>query len=389
METQSPSAPLSRTDAEAASTEGSPRKHLRFLDGVRGLAALGVVFCHIAGFSTGYAWHAGDPEWFRALTDRLIAGGHLAVDIFIVLSGYCLMRPLVRTAGAEMPIDGMLRFFKRRALRILPAYYAWLLIFATLIPIVPSLRSTARGVDEIYASTGMFNAFVAHLLLAHNLNVVWARRFDNPMWSVATEWQIYFLFPVVLLPLWRKAGPLAAIAAGYFIGYCLTCLGLERSCFWFAALFAMGMTAAAITTGPQWSAFRSAPRSPALAGITIMLLIIASVTIHCPDIHKDMIDGALSASILVYCGAFTTGFPHRLSAFFSVRPFVFLGTCSYSLYLVHYPLLQMLHGLAGGHLTNTRVAGFFALLALGLPAALALAYVSYRLIEKPFLSMRE
>ena len=59
---------------------------------------------------------------------------------------------------------------------------------------------------------------VSHLLLIHNFNPDWHSKIDYPMWSVATEWQIYFLFPLVLLPVWKRFGAAAAVGAGFLIG---------------------------------------------------------------------------------------------------------------------------------------------------------------------------
>ena len=47
---------------------------------------------------------------------------------------------------------------------------------------------------------------ISHLLLVHNLSSAWFHQINAPLWSVATEWQIYFLLPLILLPLFRRAG---------------------------------------------------------------------------------------------------------------------------------------------------------------------------------------
>src|SRR5215218_948233 len=68
-------------------------------------------------------------------------------------------------------------------------------------------------------------------------------------WSVATEWQIYFLFPLLLLPLWRRFGSACAVAAAAVVGLLPHFLlpesrNLDWACPWFLGLFAMGMAVA-------------------------------------------------------------------------------------------------------------------------------------------------
>src|SRR4051812_10624228 len=89
-----------------------------FLDGLRGLAALYVVLHHAsqdvpAPMLRGWA----------AAARFLLRHGHFAVAVFIVLSGYCLMRPVARDASRQIR-GGTLAYLRRRAWRILPPYYA-------------------------------------------------------------------------------------------------------------------------------------------------------------------------------------------------------------------------------------------------------------------------
>jgi len=96
-----------------------PRVKLEFLDGLRGLAAFYVLLHHLY-----------DPFGIpRALTYPLsiLRFGHYAVGAFIVLSGYCLMLPIVRSTDGKIS-GGTFHFFKRRAMRILPPYYAALIL---------------------------------------------------------------------------------------------------------------------------------------------------------------------------------------------------------------------------------------------------------------------
>src|SRR4051794_40542870 len=95
-----------------------PSLQLNFLDGLRGLSALYVAAYHAFLF-TG---HAGDAEKHLPVIGWFLLYGYLGVPVFIVLSGFVLMLPVVsRGRGLELP-GGARKFIRRRARRILPPY---------------------------------------------------------------------------------------------------------------------------------------------------------------------------------------------------------------------------------------------------------------------------
>ncbi len=117
--------------AELAKNNSEKKLHLRYLDGLRGLAALYVVLVHIdpyieAELPTLWFWFA-----------KTLRYGAFAVVIFIVLSGYGLMLSVIRSQSGYVA-GGLLGYIKRRSRRILPPYYAalgfcLLLDFTTLL----------------------------------------------------------------------------------------------------------------------------------------------------------------------------------------------------------------------------------------------------------------
>src|SRR5215203_1884331 len=114
--------------------EGAPPPpRLAFLDGLRGLAASYVVLHH-AALLVPPSGLTGPATVARFL----LRHGHYAVAVFIVLSGYCLMLPVARDPLGRLP-GGTLAFFGRRARRILPPYYAALVLCWALIALVPEL----------------------------------------------------------------------------------------------------------------------------------------------------------------------------------------------------------------------------------------------------------
>lgn len=391
---------------EIADKAAAKRVRLDFLDGVRGLAALYVVIHHayleVAYWQAMPGQHGGAhqeplPEWVLTLFHPLIFG-HVAVAIFIVLSGFCLMLPVARRESLDMP-GGFWPYIKRRARRILPPYYAALALSLLIIALIPGMH-TKYGVrwDGSLPAFGKLT-LLSHALLIQDLHPNWAYAIDYPMWSVAVEWQIYFLFPLILLPILRKAGPIAAIVAGFVVGltpFYLTNhhhmpLHLDISSPWMVGLFALGMASATIVFSPKYALD---PRyrwlgSGWMAGIFFLWAVTANFW-ETRGWQGDAIVGIWTAAVLAFCAMHLVHAPDKktplLVKIFEAKPVVSLGIFSYSLYLIHAPILALLHlCLRPLHLAPVLVVCI--LLFVGVPLALGLAYLFHRVFERPFMNL--
>lgn len=149
------------------------RPHMPELDSIRGLAILGVVFYH------GLYW-AKDMRLYSAwqrLFLSLMSSGQFGVNLFFILSGFLITGILLDSRSRH---DFYKRFYFRRALRILPAYYATLLILVLF-----GLMS--RGF--LYMS----------LLYSSNLSLLFGIAMSYPvLWSLAVEEHFYFLWPAAV-----------------------------------------------------------------------------------------------------------------------------------------------------------------------------------------------
>jgi peptidoglycan/LPS O-acetylase OafA/YrhL len=394
-----------------------PASHLAFLDGIRALAALWVVASH--AFTLGVAdhpgaWYADDvPAGVRWVTHVLCYGYH-GVPVFIVLSGFLLMRQVVTTPDGRTMTGGVREFFVRRGWRILPAYYAALVMSVVLL--FAGHASKARFGMAAHQSEYAINASVgsigSHVLLVHNLVEAYNKTLDAPMWSVAAEWQIYGLFAVLLLPIWRKAGDAATVSVAFGLGAGLLYLlpaghNLSWTCPWYIGLFAMGMTGAAIAEARPADVARTTIRSRVpwmYVAFAIAALVFGTcqfaehvfVTIPVPLI--DTIIGLGTVCTMVACslaarehGAVpaTRGAvaPSWVMAALQSRFLVGIAAFSYSLYLVHFPFLDKLTKYMAsrhmGYIEKTAI-----LFLVGVPAVTAFAYGFYLVIEKPAMDVR-
>lgn len=188
------SVPLSVSSPPVRSPRPAPRVRLDYLDGLRGIAALYVVFHHALMEIDFHLDGAGLPSGVAHAVGGLLYG-QIGVDIFIVLSGYCLMLPIARSDNGALR-GGLGAYFVRRARRILPPYFAVLAACLALLRLFPWLihASSVRWPGN----RDPFSPFhlLSHVLLIHNWDRDAAVAIDYPMWSVASEWQIYFLVVV-------------------------------------------------------------------------------------------------------------------------------------------------------------------------------------------------
>lgn len=148
---------------------------IRALDGLRAIAALMIVLFHLLLFT-----HVEYQPWSQATGSfwYVLATG---VQLFFTLSGFLLFRPYVLALLTGKPLPSSIRFYKKRALRILPAYWV-----ALTILLVFNWR-IAKGPVWLNA--------LSHALFIHDLFPRYNRDLNGPFWTLAVEAQFYLLLP--------------------------------------------------------------------------------------------------------------------------------------------------------------------------------------------------
>lgn len=385
MNMQAASPPVSAP----ASGSRSPKTHLLFLDGIRGLAAFYVVLFHAYG---AVHW----PRTEEALADYgwatgWLANARFAVIVFIVLSGYCLMLPVARTEGLELR-GGFVGFIKRRAWRILPPYYAAMAICLAIIAWVPGMGQKSGNYWDICLPEDWTLPVISHLFLFHNFYPDWSSRIDYPMWSVATEWQIYLCFALVLLPVWRRAGAVMTLLAAGVLGVIPHFISPKTDVGFFHYLFffAFGMAAAKL---PAVSA-RRVPWGLVALGFTALCQFNLSYPLGLMKTHgwihyivTDTFAALACTALIIGAARVQPGQRGIIAVVFRLlnwRPVVALGTFSYSLYLMHAPILAWLYLQVPE--SWTPIERLLYMLGVGGVASLALTYLFHLVFERPFMS---
>jgi peptidoglycan/LPS O-acetylase OafA/YrhL len=363
--------PPAAPPAPAGAGVGTSATRLGGLDGLRGLAALFVVLhhCYLVSFP-GFPANTG-PRWAAFLLY-----GHLAVAVFIALSGFSLA---VAPARNRWHLGGVRRFAHRRAWRILPPYWAALVfslaIAWAVVPQPGTPEPTARSV-------------VVYGLLVQD--IVGAPSPNGAFWSIAVEAQLYLVFPLMLL-VRRRAGTVALVAA---VSAVVAAIGLlapgvpavdlfMRLTPQFAALFAMGLVAAGVV-----GASERARRLPwhwlaALAAAPVFAVLVVRSSQWWEE-HRFWTDFALGPAVALLLAGVATGRPRPLVRLLDTRPVRGLGRFSYSLYLIHAPIVVALHAKVVAPHIPPGLPALGVTLLVAVPVALLTSRLFAAVFEIPF-----
>ncbi len=374
------------------SEKSSEKKlHLRYLDGLRGIAALYVVLVHVEP-SVGEQLPA-----LLELFTKTLKYGRVSVVIFIALSGYVLMLPIVRSNGYVS--GGLVGYIKRRARRILPPFYAALFFCLFLAGAIFALEKFTDFQWNEIAGKGPFHTdfsfidVLTHLLLIHNLGSDTYISINPPMWTVATEWQLYFFLPFLLLPIWRRFGLTWAVITAFLIGiaplYLLNKL-FEQASPWFLGIFALGSAAADIgfSQKPKLIAIRKSLPWGALAIVFTCVAFLTEWRRLGLDIWiNESFFGLAAACLFIYCTEFLISGkkPPLILRLFEHPWAIALGTFSYSLYLIHGPVLVLVRYFLF-HLQMSPTMFAVISYVAGVAISVLVAYLFYLAFERPFMS---
>lgn len=322
--------------------------------------------------------------WFHAQLPGL-HGGFLGVDMFFVISGYVINTLLQRDiAGGSFTFSN---FYRRRAWRLLPALAVTLVItaalFGLLMPaslnptLLPALLSSTFGVSNIYFS-GALDYFDSGI--------------TNPVlhtWSLGVEEQFYLAFPLLLVVLarTRQQGNLATVAIPWLGG--LTAIGLVAAIWatehnpqaafyapWFRA-WEFGVGALLVFRGQVVQEKYGSIITPARTGLALSGLGITLVVLPLVFYRETYLFPGLGALLPVLGTALLidgAGRDNAINRCLRWRPMIKMGDMSYSLYLVHWPVVC----LVGMFLPLTSPK--YGVLALVI--SVAAGWVMWRLVEQ-------
>ncbi|RWL40957.1 MAG: acyltransferase [Mesorhizobium sp.] len=343
------------------------------IEGLRAVAVAGVV-----------AYHFG----LKALP-----GGFAGVDIFFVISGYLITRHLVAEISETGRLD-LLRFYARRARRLLPA--ALFVIAATLAAgalILSPEEQALYSKGAMFASAYMINLWLIRWSFDYFANDATSNPFIH-YWSLSVEEQFYLAWPALLmLAAWMKSGKRAIIVAIGVVGLVsfILCAWLtsvsQPWAFYFSPLRAWEFAAGGLASMVPARLLQKRPllgRALSLAGLTMIGAAYLTFSEDAPFPGFLALLPVTGTVLLLKAGAAGArdGTPYSpnsgrnwVNAALALSPLQWTGRLSYSIYLWHWPVI-VYAGMLAPELTPIERLYCLAL-------TLALSALTYHLIENP------
>ena len=377
------------------SAEISRVPYLPGLDGMRALAVVAVMVYH------------ANSDW--------LPGGYLGVEVFFVISGYLITLLLISEKERTYTVD-MKRFWIRRARRLLPALFTLLIALTIWVSIFDrDVLGKLRG-DVIAALTYVTNWYQIWTGAGYTAANDFAPL--RHLWSLAVEEQFYIVWPLVMFALlkggtrriadisrWLVIAALAITAVTAVLFYSgpigtpevtpdayWSIFGREISIFDWAylgtfsrasglllgAAFAMVWRPVAVMRGPLR---RKGPLLDivSLAGFAILAVLVWSMWLVGPDggnpwlFRGGFLLCAVATLMMIAAVTHERAFTSRI---LSIPVLLWIGTRSYGLYLYHWPIYQLMRGIAGKPLTVIQFVTAMLLTAV-------ITELSYRFIETP------
>jgi peptidoglycan/LPS O-acetylase OafA/YrhL len=375
---------------------------IRPLDGLRACAALSVLSYHVAEL-TGFTRGSG----LGAVLSQLKAG----VPIFFVISGFILYLPWARAAREGTPRPAVAGFARRRAARIVPAYWVALTVWLAIL----AIAAGAGPNDQWIGDYGLVQIYSLHSFSAGL----------GPAWSLCVEFTFYLALPALGWALSMLAGRvpastarrqltmigvLAAASLGVRIGVSGSLIGavpvghavlataLPSTFDWFAVGLAIAVLAAEWSVDP--SAFRPVrclAASPGACWLAGALLLGGAVPLQGGDVYV-MLDSVV-AHVMIGLGAgllllpiavpAAAARPSRLLATLGGSRMAWLGEISYGIFLYNLPVLVVVRALLfsfpvsaylGSAVSAPEAVSLWLVVVAG---SVGLGALSWSLVERP------
>ena len=351
--------------------------HLNFFDTMRGVALIGVFLAHCRGEAYGWDFDPGHARTLDAMLTFPLMLGATAVPIFFAISGFC-----IHLAHRRSTRKDWLTFFTRRFFRIYPPYFVALVLECILFR--THLLATGEVVER--------GQFFTHLFLIHN---GWERTFfgiNGSFWSIAVEVQLYMLYPLVFVMArglgWTRTLAITGMIELSLRVWAAVCAALHAAppptfiiqspfAYWFS--WTIGAVVAEAFLNGQPLPFRRIP---------IWLFPVTVVLTSTADwLQPFFFPLASLATVVVITRCLNAENAPSARVTWSTRYLRYAGTISYSMYLLHQPLVYAI----ADRLHHTRIGGD-PLLVLLFTAAfwfpiLFLAGWFYRLLEEPSIAL--
>ena len=330
-------------------------QHRPEVDGLRAVAIIPVVFFH-AGFA-------------------LFSGGFVGVDVFFVISGYLITSIILEDLRREE--FSLLKFYERRARRILPALFFVIGISSAFAWYWMSPSQFKDFAGSVFSTT----LFVSNMFFWRKSGYFDAPSEERPLlhtWSLAVEEQYYVLFPIFIILTWRfkKERVFWALVAITFASFALSEWGWRTKPI--ANFFLAPTRAWEILVGSlvAFLTNKHGVKNNNIFAVVGLIAVFSAVLFYDKNTpfpsYYSLLPVLGTASILLYGGKETL-----TAKILSAKPMIFIGLISYSVYLWHQPIFAFsrISPLGDHSQRNVLLLCAFSLVA---------GYLSWKYVERPF-----
>lgn len=353
------------------------------LDGLRGVAILSVILCHMLDSSFGtnsLAWN-GLIRSFDVSPSFLLlyptTYGWAGVSLFFVISGFVIH-------VSRQQSESWTHFFIKRFFRIFPPYAAAVLIFSFIWP------WGSLSIDK-----GKTQSLISHILLIHNFSDTFFYGINPSFWSIAVEAQLYLIFPLLYIASQRFGwGRTLAIVASIEV--------LLRAYYSYALVTTHSAPPRFLTDSPfaywfSWGIgayladmYRTGKKTfLGKLRLDILLLICLLLPLSKITTSFSFIGVAILSASVIERMLTRSSDSRSFENFTAWRWLTYLGTISYSLYLIHQPILNLSTSVArkltsyiGATAQQSPELAYLICIAM-LPVIFALAHAFKLVAEEP------
>jgi len=385
-----------------------------FMDGLRCIGMFHVMLSHsilafLLGFQSQFQSFIQEFPWYL----RWMLAGDKAVDLFFVISGFLIGQILFREYNKTAKID-LKRFFLRRFWRLTPAYYLIIVIF---------LLTAGAHVEKEYVWAFVF--YVNNYLSAEHNYIHFA-------WSLAIEEQFYAVFSLfVAFAFFKIRRRLMFLCSMYVLSFLIlwgllafyseTVVSVDylisgsseiSNLFWEKIYDNLHTRFGAIVLGIilaylyvyHWSAVQTMMSLPRCFLALVLAIGLMLLSMQLPVFAGESTSKALlyfyhvthrnffglGIMLIMLLSLLNVGVGSRINSFLSSRVFYPVSQLTYSMYLLHLPVIGISYSLlkANGFITEISLSNIFLVFSVSILPTIAVSSVMYVFVEKPFMKLR-
>lgn len=365
--------------------DASSLRYVAGLDGLRAISMLLVVLFHYTSYFSSRL--AGlDGAWPAIV--RIASTGWIGVDVFFVISGFLITTTLLKRSVDS--VASYSTFIRRRAIRLLPAYVASLLIFTLVALLLDPHSKVLKNEYLLWTFTASLQSLLGDRVALADQHFSMAH-----FWTLAVEWHFYLVFPILVArcrSYFRPAVALLLIA----IAFRVIChfAGISDNGIYTFTLCRIDSIAAGclLALVPARIGRRQSAAAAVLGAVIFISIWIALALADVPFKTLAWLQTfgytllAVSLALMMYRVIHSSQRSAIVRAL-EFKPLAAMGRASYSLYIWHLPFYPAIVLAAQNNFTDVRLAYLVAALT-GVLMTAALGGLSYLFVESRFTRAR-